>query len=366
MFVLAQVRCPQQEYKGEVTFYTPKGRGLGRVPVVIDGNQGPFTDANGVFRYPLSKCPGMTVQIKLGTPNYDIVNHTEVYTYTLRQLADPSDFQFRLLVAEAKEIEKARRSYYTDIAGVAVDKGLTLLKGDIEKMKVLERQQLEELKLIANQSKTTDQQQRKVGELEKRLERQQKEYQRALDSVYKEPAQLKSRVDELQKLLEKQRLENQQLLDSMSRGPVQQPGRVYESERILGQQQQANQRFLNKLAGQDSTRQQDKAQELLKLLEQQKRENKKLLDSLSNKELAWQKGKVSRPTGNSTDQNQEINQLRDSLAKIKDRYELALSERDKRLSEAQAMARVLRNKPKLTAVISEHSHSTRKASFRRL
>ena len=231
LLVKAQAPC-LQEYKGEVTLYSSKGKGLSKVPIVIDGNQGPFTDANGVFRYRLSKCPGMTVQIKIGNNNWDIVNHTEVYTYTLRRLADPADFQFKVLVAQVQEIEKARRTYYAELAGVALDKGLSLLKDEIDKLKVLERQQLDQQRLIANQVKPTGQQeQKKVGELEKRIEQQQKDYQRIVDSL-------------------------------------------------------------------------------------------------------------GRKSANLNQKNQEVNQLRDSLAKMQNRYELALSERDKRLGEAKAIAAV--------------------------
>ena len=343
VFVQAQAPC-LQEYKGEVVLYTSKGKGLSKVPIVIDGNQGPLTDANGVFRYRLSKCPGMTVQIKLGNNNWDIVNHTEVYTYTLRRLADPADFQFKLLVAQAQEIEKARRSYYAELAGVAVDKGLTLLKDEIEKLKVLERQQLQEQRLITNQTKATatdQQQQRKAGELEKRLEQQQKDYQRVVDSLVKEPALLMGRMGTLQKLLEKQRQENQQLLDSLAKAPVQQQGKIAELERILERQRQENQQLLTKLAHQDSTRQNDKTGELRTLLDQQKQENKRLLDSLATQERVWQTSKSSNDNSNdSNGKNQEITQLRDSLARMQNRYELALSEKDKRLSEAQAMATV--------------------------
>ncbi len=230
-FVKAQAPC-LQEYKGEVTLYTSKGKGLSKVPIVIDGNQGPLTDANGVFSYRLKKCPGMTVQLKIGNPNWDIVNHSEVYTYTLRRLADPADFQFKVLVAQAKEIEKARLNYYAELAGVALDKELALWKGDIEKLKALQRQQLDQQRLIVSQTKPTDQkEQRKVGELEKRLEQQQKDYQRVVDSLVRESA-------------------------------------------------------------------------------------------------------------NSKQENQEVNKLRDSLAKMQNRYELALSERDKRLDEAKAIAAV--------------------------
>ena len=166
----AQAPCVQ-EYKGEVMLHASQGKGVSKVSIVIDGNQGPITDGNGVFRYRLSKCPGMTVQIKLGSPNWAIVNQAEVYTYTLRRLADPADFQFKVIVAQAKEIEKARRAYYSDIAGVAVDKGLSALKNEIEKLKGLEQQQLKEQRLITNQSKVADPPlQSKVGELEKRLE----------------------------------------------------------------------------------------------------------------------------------------------------------------------------------------------------
>lgn len=341
VFVQAQAPCIQK-YKGEVMLYTNKGRGLSKVPIVIDGNQGPLTDANGVFVYSLRKCPGMTVQIKLGSNDWDIVNHSEVYTYTLRQLTDPTaDFQFKLLVAKAGEIEKARRNYYADLAGVALDKGLALLKDEIEKLKVLERQQLDGQRLITNQSKLTDQQpQKKVGELEKRLERQQKDYQRVVDSLVREPALLTGRIDGLQKLLEKQRRDNQRLLDSLAREPLQQRGRLDELERILGRQRQENQGLLDKLALQDSTRRNDKTRELLTIVEQQRQENKRLLDSLARKELAWQTSKVGDLADKSNGKNQEVNQLRDSLTSMQNRYELALSERDKRLSEARAMATV--------------------------
>lgn len=330
VFLQAQAPC-LEEYKGEVTLYPGKGRGVSNVPIVIDGNQGPLTDNNGVFRYRLRKCPGMMVKIKLGSNTWDIVNHSEIYSYTLRKLADPADFQFKVLVAQAKEIEKARLNYYAEIAGVAFDKGLTALNGKIEKLMAAEQQ------LNTNLSKVAGQQpQRTAGEVEKRLERQQKEYQRALDSLVKEPALLTSRMNELQKLLEKQRQENQHLLDSLARGPVQQQDRIDELERILGRQRQENQQLLNKLVLQDSTRKNDKTGELLTILEQQKRENKQLLDSLARKELAWQKSRVS----DLTDKNQEINLLRDSLKALQQRYELALSERDKRQSEAKAIATV--------------------------
>ncbi len=358
----AQAPCIQ-EYKGEVMLYTHKGRGLSKVPIVIDGNQGPPTDDNGVFRYRLRKCPGMTVEIKLGNNNYDIVNIIEVQRYTLRQLADPADFQFKLLVAQAQEIEKARRIYYTEIAGLASDKALTVLSskiGRIEKLFVAEQQ------LNTNQSKLTGQQQeRRVGELEKRLERQQKEYQLILDSLVKKPALLVGRIDDLQKLLEKQQQENQQLLDSLAKGPVQQQSRIRELEKILGRQQQENQRLINQLARQDSTRQTDKTGEFLKIIEQQKQENQQLRDSLASKELAWQTSRGDNLAANLTEKNQEINQLRDSLTRMKNQYVLALSERDKRLSEAQAIAAVFAQQTEIDSSYQQAFLNYKEGQFQR-
>lgn len=340
MLIRAQAPC-LQDYKGEVMLYTGKGQGISKVPVVINGIQGTPTDANGVFRYKLNKCPGSIVQIKLGSNRWDIVNHIEVTTYTIRRLADPDDFQFRLLVAAAPEIEKARRTYYAQLTGVALDKGLSSQKGEIEQVKLLFQQQLKEQRLIANQSKVVDRQPQ-VSELEKRLERQQKDYQRALDSLAKEPTQLTGRIDGLQKLVEKQKLENRKLLDSLARVPAKQQGRTNELEQILTRQQQENQQLLHKLAHQDSTRQSDtdKAAQLQKLLEQQKQENKQLLDRLAAQEMAPQQNRAVALSDSLSNKNQAINQLRDSLARMQSRYELALSERDKRLSEAQAMAAV--------------------------
>jgi tetratricopeptide (TPR) repeat protein len=364
--VLMQAQAPCiQEYKGEVMLHASQGKGVSKVAIVIDGNQGPVTDANGVFRYRLSKCPGMTVQIKLGNNNWAIVNQAEVYTYTLRRLADPADFQFKLIVAQAKEIEKARGAYYSEIAGVAVDKGLRALKGEIEKLKGLEQQQLTEQRLTTNQAKTTDPQlQSKVGELEKRLELQQKEYQRGVDSLAKEPTLLADKVEALQKILEKQRQENQQLLDSLAKGPVQQQGRIGELEQILERQRQENQQLLTKLARQDSTRQQDKTGELQTIIDQQKRDNKRLLDSLAAKELAWQKSRVNAPDTNLTEKKREVNQLRDSLVSMQNRYELALSERDNRLSEAKAMATVFAQQTEIDSSYQQAFLQYKEGQFR--
>ncbi len=346
--------------------HASQGKGVSKVAIVIDGNQGPVTDANGVFRYRLSKCPGMTVQIKLGNNNWAIVNQAEVYTYTLRRLADPADFQFKLIVAQAKEIEKARSAYYSEIAGVAVDKGLRVLKGEIEKLKGLEQQQLTEQRLITNQAKATDPQwQSKVGELEKRLELQQKEYQRGVDSLVKEPTLLAGRIEALQKILEKQRQENQQLLDSLAKGPVQQQGKIGELEQILERQRQENQQLLTKLAQQDSTRQQDKTGELQTIIERQKQDNKRLLDSLATKELAWQKSRATDSGGQATGKEREITQLRDSLARMQKRYELALSERDNRLSEAKAMATVFAQQTEIDSSYQQAFLQYKEGQFRR-
>jgi tetratricopeptide (TPR) repeat protein len=349
LLMQAQAPC-LQEYKGEITLYTNKGR-LPQIPIVIDGNQGPLSDANGIFRYRLNKCPGMTVRIKLGGNNWDIVNHSEIYSYTIRQLADPSDFQFKLIVAQVQDIEKARRQYYATIAGVALDKGLTSMKGDIKKLTDLV---VDQQRLMANGAKKPDVQPQPAtattGALEQRLQQQQKEYQRVLDSLVKAPAMLTSRINELQKLLGKQQAADKQLIDSLGRGGTNQKSKIAELEKILDRQRQENQQLLTKLVQQqDSTRQNDKSGELRKLVEQQKQENQRLLDSLGKKELAWQKSRQNELA--STEKNKTIEQLRDSLSRMQNRYEQALSERDKQLSEAQAMAAVF---AKQTAIDSTY------------
>ena len=337
LLMQAQTPCVQ-EYKGELALYTNKGR-LPQLPIVIDGNQGPMTDANGVFRYRLNKCPGMTVRIKLGGSNWDIVNHSEIYTYTIRQLPDPTDFQFKVIVAQVQDIEKARRQYYADIAGVALDKGLTSMKGDIKKLTDLVANQQ---KINANGAKKTVQQPQPMTDgLEQRLKQQQKEYQRVLDSLVKTPAMLTSRIEDLQKLLQKQQVADNQLIDSLNRGGVNRQSRIAELEKILDRQRGENERLLTKLAQQqDSTRQNDKTGELQKLVDQQKRENQRLLDSLSRKEMAWQKNREDELAGIDTEKNKTIDQLRDSLAHMQNRYKQALSDRDNRSNEAQAMAAV--------------------------
>lgn len=350
LLVQAQAPCVQ-EYRGEISLFTNKGR-LPQLPIVIDGNQGPLTDDNGIFRYRLNKCPGMMVRIKLGNSNWDIVNHSEIYTYTIRQLADPTDFQFKLIVAQAQDIERARRQYYATIAGVALDRGLNTMKGDIRKLTDLV---INQQKAIASGAKQLVQQAQPVADgLEQRLKQQQKEYQRVLDSLVKAPSMLTSRINDLQKLLDKQRQADKHLIDSLDRGGASQQSKIAELEKILAHQRSENQRLLTKLTQQqDSIRQNAKTEELKKLVDQQKQENQRLLDSLSKKEMAWQKRQKDELVA-TTDQSQSIQQLRDSLAQMQSRYQQAINERDKRLSEAKAMAAVF---AKQTAIDSTYQQA---------
>ncbi|GAB4038012.1 tetratricopeptide repeat protein [Spirosoma gilvum] len=350
LFLQAQAPCVQ-EYKGEITLFTNKGR-LPQLPIIIDGNQGPLTDENGIFRYRLNKCPGMTVRIKLGGNHWDVVNHTEIYSYTIRQLADPSDFQFKLIVAQVQDIERARRQYYATIAGVALDRGLTSMKGDIKKLTDLV---VDQQRLITNGAKQPAHQTQPMTDgLEQRLKQQQKEYQRVLDSLVQMPSMLTSRINDLQKLLEKQQVADKHLIDSLGRGGVNQQSKITELEKILNQQRQENQQLLAKLIQkQDSTQKHEKTGELQKLVDQQKRENQRLLDSLSKKEMAWQKRQKDELASN-TQQNLSIQQLRDSLARMQSRYQQALNEKDKRLSEVKAMAAVF---AKQTAIDSSYQQA---------
>ncbi|WP_421828790.1 tetratricopeptide repeat protein [Larkinella sp.] len=165
----AQSPCVQ-EYKGEVTLFSGKGKGLAGIPVIIDGNQGSPTDANGIFRYRLSKCPGMSVRIKVSSENYAIVNHIETGSYTLRKLADPSDFQFALLLAPARQVEQDRVAYYTTLAGVALDRNLTLQKGRIDELeKLLKSQQQKNEGVIDSLASLRSRYEQVLGEREKRL-----------------------------------------------------------------------------------------------------------------------------------------------------------------------------------------------------
>ena len=89
-----------------------------------------------------------------------------------------------------------------------------------------------------------------------------------------------------------------------------------------------------------------------------------MLDSLATKELAWQKIRATDLKDNLTENKQEINQLRDSLASMQKRYELALSERDNRLSEAKAMATVFAQQTEIDSSYQQAFLQYKEGQFR--
>ena len=136
-------------HKGEVLLRSAQGKNARGVVVIIDGNTGIPTDQNGVFQFRLTKCPGMSVKLKVNNDNYGLVNHVEMSLYTLRKLADPNDFQFSLIVSPGNQLETDRIAYYSLIAGLALDKGQALLKGKIQELEqVLNRQQQKNERMI--------------------------------------------------------------------------------------------------------------------------------------------------------------------------------------------------------------------------
>ena len=144
----AQPPCVQT-HRGEVLLRSTQGKNAKGIVVSIDGNTVLPTDQNGVFLSKLTKCPGKSVKLKVNNDNYGLVNHVEMSLYTLKELADPNDFQFSIIVSPGNQLGTDRIAYYSLIAGLALDKGQALLKGKIQELEqVLNRQLQKNERLI--------------------------------------------------------------------------------------------------------------------------------------------------------------------------------------------------------------------------